>query len=111
MAGRVNPADHLGSLDRVLAAAGWSTRAQYEGVPPVLLVFASGLGVCVSVKAGTGGVPWFISSDGDPLRPCHDLAGTVTEMAARLGTSPAASIRPARRRVLGKLGKVSRVFG
>lgn len=108
MAGHVNAADHLGALGQALAAAGWSTRGQYDGVPPVLLVLAPGVEVCVNVKAGTGGVPWFISSGGDPLRPCHDLGGTVLEIEARLGTAPTVSVHPTRGRALGRLRSLPR---
>ncbi|NVI89947.1 hypothetical protein [Actinomadura sp. BRA 177] len=107
----MNASDHLDGLARALTAAGWPTPARYGNVPAVLLVFASGRSVGVSVKAGTGGVPWFVSSNQDPLRPCHDLAGTVVEIEARLGTSATLSVRPARRRVLGRLGKLRRPFG
>ncbi|GAA1786573.1 hypothetical protein GCM10009735_17370 [Actinomadura chokoriensis] len=106
----MNAADHLGALGQVLAAAGWSTRARYDDVPPVLLVLASGVDVCVSVKAGTGGVPWFISSGGDPLRPCHDLAGTVVEIKARSVAFPAVSVDPTRRHALGRLRRLGRTF-
>ncbi|NED52068.1 hypothetical protein G3I24_14335, partial [Micromonospora aurantiaca] len=70
-----------------LDAAGWSTRPRYERIPVLLHVFSPDLpqiGESVHVKAGVGGVPWFVSSTGDPLRPCHDRAGTAKEIAARL---------------------------
>jgi hypothetical protein len=109
----VNAADHLGGLANALAAAGWSTRGRYEDVPAVLLVPGPGHGASVRVKAGTGGVPWFISSGGDPLRPCHDLAGTVAEIEARFGTSPVVGgdLRPARWRVLERIRRFGRAAG
>ena len=109
----MNAADHLDALAGKLAAAGWSTRAQYEDVPAVLLVFASRLDIVVSVKAGTGGVPWFVSSGGDPLRPCHDLAGTVGEIEVRFRTSPAVAgdRRPPRLRVFGRFDMLLRTGG
>ncbi|GAA1821784.1 hypothetical protein [Actinomadura chokoriensis] len=106
----MNAAQYLDALAAELDAAGWSTRPRYERIPVLLHVFSPDLpqiGESVHVKAGVGGVPWFVSSTGDPLRPCHDLAGTTKEIAARLAPfSPAPHIvrltrrrRPSRRRM------------
>ncbi len=79
---------YLDQLARVLATAGWSSRPRYEQVPALLHVFSPclpALGESVRVKAGVGGVPWFVGSSGDPIGPCHDLAGAVDEIGARLG--------------------------
>ncbi|WP_165975637.1 hypothetical protein [Actinomadura rubrisoli] len=89
----VSAADHLDALAGVLAAAGWSASPRYGERPALLRVFADespGVGESVSVKAGVGGVPWFISSTGDPLAPCHDLAGACAAIGARLGPFAAA---------------------
>jgi hypothetical protein len=79
---------HLEGLARALDGAGWGTRAQYGQEPAVLQVFASDvpdLGESVRVKAGVGGVPWFVSSCGLPLAPCHDLAAAVAGVTESLG--------------------------
>ncbi|MWA01481.1 hypothetical protein F8568_014045 [Actinomadura sp. LD22] len=54
-------------------------------------------------------MPWFVASTGDPLKPCHDIAGTVAEIAARLGplTEPA-DTKCRRRRVAKVIRKVAR---
>lgn len=83
----MNAAQYLDALAVELDAAGWSTRPRYERIPVLLHVFSPDLpqiGESVHVKAGVGGVPWFVSSTGDPLRPCHDLTGTAKDIAARL---------------------------
>ncbi|GAA1897283.1 hypothetical protein [Actinomadura bangladeshensis] len=83
----MNAAQYLDALAAELHAAGWSTRPRYERIPILLHVFSPDLpqiGESIHVKAGVGGVPWFVSSTGDPLRPCHDLAGTAKDIAARL---------------------------
>lgn len=83
----MTPTEHLDGLAVALAAAGWSTSARYEGRPALIHVFAAAapdIGESVYVKPGVGGVPWFISSTGDPLRPCHDVAGTVAALAERV---------------------------
>ncbi len=78
---------YLDLLARVLATAGWSSRPRYDQVPARLHVFSHCLpsvGESVHVKTGVGGVPWFIASTGDPIAPCHDLEGAVTEIGLRL---------------------------
>ena len=53
----------------------------------MLRVFSEGLprvGESIWVKPGVGGVPWFVSSTGDPIAPCHDPGGASIEVAARL---------------------------
>ncbi|TDD93360.1 hypothetical protein [Actinomadura rubrisoli] len=84
----VTATDHLGALAGVLATAGWASRPRYEEIPALLRVFSPhlpALGESVWVKPGVGGVPWFVSSSGDPIAPCHDLAGAVQGIADRLG--------------------------
>lgn len=84
----MNATDHLDALAAALAAAGWSTRPRYESHPALIHVFSADLpelGESVYVKPGVGGVPWFIDSTHNPVRPCHDLAGTVAALAERLG--------------------------
>lgn len=83
----MNAADHLNGLAATLMAAGWTTRHRYDQNPAQLHVTAPdrpSIGESIHIKAGTGGVPWFIDSTGDPIRPCHDLPGTTTELTARL---------------------------
>ncbi|MER6817363.1 hypothetical protein ABT299_49625 [Spirillospora sp. NPDC000708] len=109
----MNAADHLDGLARALDAAGWSTRRRYEQTPALLHVFASELprvGESVHVKAGTAGVPWFVVSTGDPLRPCHDIAGAVAEIAARLGplAEPGRAIPSGPRRMTGRIRRLVR---
>jgi hypothetical protein len=109
----MNANDHLDGLARALDAAGWSTRRRYDRAPVLLHVFASevpGAGESVHVKAGTAGVPWFVASTGDPLRPCHDLAGTVTEITARLKplAVPVKAVRPGRRRMANAIRRLAR---
>ncbi|MFC4051281.1 hypothetical protein ACFOY4_16435 [Actinomadura syzygii] len=85
---------HLDALADALAFAGWTCVPRYEVTPALLRVFSSSapmIGESISVKAGVGGVPWFISSTGDPLRPCHDLTGTCTEISVRLAPFVAAA--------------------
>ncbi|TDD79914.1 hypothetical protein [Actinomadura rubrisoli] len=84
----VTATDHLDALARALTAAGWSTSPRYQESPALLRVVAPelpGVGESVWVKPGVGGVPWFISSTGDPLAPCHDLAAAVAGIETRLG--------------------------
>lgn len=79
----MNPARYLDALAAELTTAGWSTL--FEG-PEALLAFPpdpAQAGRSIRVKAGVGGVPWFITSTGDPLRPCHDLDGAAREIGAR----------------------------
>lgn len=101
----MNATVHLDRLADALAFAGWTCLPRYEENPALLRVFspsAPRIGESISVKAGVGGVPWFISSTGDPLRPCHDLAGACVEISARLSPLVAAARRPesrSRRRV------------
>ncbi|MFA1540916.1 hypothetical protein [Actinomadura monticuli] len=83
----MNAEQYLDALAVELDAAGLSTRPRYERIPVLLHVFSPDLpqiGESIHVKAGVGGVPWFVSSTGDPLRPCHDLTGTAEDIAARL---------------------------
>ncbi|TDD75070.1 hypothetical protein [Actinomadura rubrisoli] len=90
----VTAVDHLDALAGVLAAAGWAVSPRYQEEPALLRVVAAGLpgvGESVWVKPGVGGVPWFISSAGEPLAPCHDLAGACAAIDARLGPLAAAA--------------------
>ncbi|RFS85477.1 hypothetical protein D0T12_10600 [Actinomadura spongiicola] len=78
---------HLDALADALAFAGWTCVPRYDEATPLLRVFSPSLpmiGESISVKAGVGGVPWFISSTGDPLRPCHDVPGACVEVSVRL---------------------------
>ncbi|MGI5324729.1 hypothetical protein [Actinomadura nitritigenes] len=109
----MNAPDHLDGLARALDPAGWSTRRRYENRPALLHVFVSelpGVGESVRVKAGTAGVPWFVASTGDPIKPCHDLAGTVAEIAARLGpvTELGHATRSKPRRMTGRIRRLVR---
>ncbi|TYB43634.1 hypothetical protein [Actinomadura chibensis] len=91
---------HLDALADALAFAGWSCVPRYEVTPALLRVFSPSapiIGESISVKAGVGGVPWFISSTGDPLRPCHDLTGSCIEISARLAPFVAAARMSGRR--------------
>lgn len=106
----MNATGHLDDLADALAYAGWSCLPRYEEHPALLRVFSQSsprIGESISVKAGVGGVPWFISSTGDPLRPCHDLTGTCVEISARLSPLVTAAhipeIRSRRRRRLAFL--------
>ncbi|TDD34851.1 hypothetical protein E1287_15335 [Actinomadura sp. KC06] len=101
----MNPARHLDDLADALAFAGWSCLPRYDETPPLLRVVSPSLpriGESISVKAGVGGVPWFISSTGDPLTPCHDLTGACLEISTRLAPFVTAArlpeIRSRRRR-------------
>ncbi|TDD93497.1 hypothetical protein [Actinomadura rubrisoli] len=90
----VTASDHLDALAHALTAAGWSASPRYDQHPALLRVVTPELpcvGESIRVKPGVGGVPWFISSAGDPLAPCHDLAGTCAAIAARLGPLVAAA--------------------
>ncbi|TDD95828.1 hypothetical protein [Actinomadura rubrisoli] len=90
----VTATDHLDALAHALTAVGWSASPRYDQHPALLRVVAPelpGVGESVRVKAGVGGVPWFISSTGDPLAPCHDLTGACATIAARLGPFAAAA--------------------
>lgn len=100
MAGRVKASDHLDGLAAALAMAGWSAQHRYGERPALLHVYSPDLPCLVGsvrVKAGTGGVPWFVCATGDPLRPCHDLTGTVAEIAARFAAADEGTERPRRR--------------
>ncbi|QKG23202.1 hypothetical protein [Actinomadura verrucosospora] len=80
-------ADHLDALARALADAGWSSAPRYDRVPALMHVYARdmpGFGESVRVTAGADGTPWFLSSTGDLLAPCHDSAGATTKIAAIL---------------------------
>ncbi|TMR03746.1 hypothetical protein ETD83_10065 [Actinomadura soli] len=79
----MNPAQRLDALHALaseLAATGWSARLEdpdlLHAVPPD----SARPGTTVRIKDGVGGVPWFITSTGDPLRPCHDLPGAGREI-------------------------------
>lgn len=75
-------AEHLDRLAAALAREGWITQKRYDGTPPLLRVFLSGeVGESIRVKPGVNGVPWFVSSTGNPLAPCHDAERAVSEMA------------------------------
>ncbi|TDC80772.1 hypothetical protein [Actinomadura sp. 7K507] len=112
----MNAADHLNGLVERLVAAGWVVRCRYDQGPVRLHVTAPdrpGIGESVRVKAGVGGVPWFIDSTGDPVRPCHDLAGTVAELGARLdpvvmATALAAAIEEPQPRLVARLRALAR---
>ncbi|TDD90761.1 hypothetical protein [Actinomadura rubrisoli] len=102
----MTPTQHLDGLARVLPAAGWSTRPRYEEIPVLLRVFSPYLpafGESVWVKPGVGGVPWFMSSSGDPIAPCHDLVGAVQGIADRLGPIAEAA------RAMGQEGPLRRL--
>jgi hypothetical protein len=89
-------ADHLDALARALADAGWSSGPRYDHIPVLMHVFARdmpGFGESVRVTTGTDGTPWFLSSTGDPLAPCHDPAGATTKIAAILAP-PLTVVRP-----------------
>ncbi|TDD76161.1 hypothetical protein [Actinomadura rubrisoli] len=105
----VTASDHLDALARALTAAGWSVSPRYDERPALLRVVAPEVpcfGESVWVKPGVGGVPWFISSTGDPLAPCHDLPRAVTEIGARL--APLAIAAAARRPAGAEQGALSR---
>ncbi|TDD87136.1 hypothetical protein [Actinomadura rubrisoli] len=79
--------DYLDLLARALATEGWTARPRYDQAPERLHVLSPSLptlGESIRVKAGVGGVPWFIDSTGDPIAPCHDLPRAVAEIGARL---------------------------
>ncbi|MFI0482211.1 hypothetical protein [Actinomadura sp. 9N215] len=83
----MNAIRHLDDLADALAFAGWSCLPRYDETPARLRVYSASspkVGENITVKAGVGGVPWFISATGDPLRPCHDLIGTCAEISVRL---------------------------
>lgn len=85
----MNPTCHLDMLGDALAEAGWCTVRRYAEMPPLLRVFSSDLlkvGESIWVKPGVGGVRWFMSSTGQPLAPCHDLAAARAEITAHLTT-------------------------
>ncbi|TDD65108.1 hypothetical protein [Actinomadura rubrisoli] len=91
-------ADYLDLLASALATEGWTARPRYDRAPELLYVLSPSLpavGESVRVKAGVGGVPWFIDSTGNPLAPCHDLPGAVAQIGARL--APLAFAAAARR--------------
>ncbi|TDD80920.1 hypothetical protein [Actinomadura rubrisoli] len=95
----VTATDHLDTLARALTAAGWSASPRYDERPALLRVVAPelpGVGESIRVKPGVSGVPWFISSTGDPLAPCHDLTGACAAIDARLGPVVAAARTAAR---------------
>ncbi|MGH3243974.1 MAG: hypothetical protein ACRDNL_26590 [Spirillospora sp.] len=99
----MNPTRHLDDLADALAFTGWSCVPRYDETPALLRVFRPScprVGESISVKAGVGGVPWFISSIGDPLRPCHDLTGTCAEISVRLSAVRIPEARSRRRRRL-----------
>lgn len=108
----MNATEHLDGLADALAAAGWSTRARYESSPQLIHVFAPDvpqLGESVYVKAGVGGVPWFIASTGDPVAPCHDIAGAVAELGKRLeplAMAAAIAAEPPRPRLSVRAGRI-----
>ncbi|WP_433138763.1 hypothetical protein ACQPZ8_37545 [Actinomadura nitritigenes] len=75
-------AGHLDRLAAALVRANWTTEKRYDGTPPLLRVFLSGrVGESIRVKPRVNGVPWFVSSTGNPLAPCHDAERAVREMA------------------------------
>jgi hypothetical protein len=99
---------HLDALADALAFAGWACVPRYEVTPPLLRVFSPSapmFGESIRVKDGVGGVPWFIASTGDPLRPCHDLAGMCVEISVRLApfVEAARTSRPRTRRWRARL--------
>ncbi|TDD23583.1 hypothetical protein E1287_38865 [Actinomadura sp. KC06] len=85
----MNPAQHLDAVHPLhalaaeLAATGWSVHLEdpdlLHAVPPD----SARPGTTVRIKDGVGGVPWFVTSTGDPLRPCHDLTGAGREIRAQ----------------------------
>ncbi|MFB4299481.1 hypothetical protein [Actinomadura sp. NTSP31] len=76
-------AGHLDRLAAAMARESLITQKCYDGTPPLLRVFLRGrVGESIRVKPGVGGVPWFVSSTGNPLAPCHDAERAVSEMAA-----------------------------
>ncbi|TDD62274.1 hypothetical protein [Actinomadura rubrisoli] len=91
--------DYLDLLARALATDGWAARPRYEQAPERLHVLSPSLptvGESIRVKAGVGGVLWFIDSTGDPIAPCHDLPRAVAEIGARLAPDAiAAGVRRA----------------
>ncbi|MFD0685528.1 hypothetical protein [Actinomadura fibrosa] len=99
--------DYLLRLARVLAAAGWTCRPRIASTPPLVIVAASEkatVGESIRVKAGVGGVPWFVTSTGHPLAPCHDLLEacaavigwmeSLTEAACHAMVSAAVPVEP-----------------
>ncbi|MFD0687165.1 hypothetical protein [Actinomadura fibrosa] len=87
---------HLDGLARVLKATGWSASPRYDERASLLRVLAPGLrgvGESVQVKAGVGGVPWFVTSTGDPLAPCHDLATAAERLVQAMAVCAEAAHR------------------
>ncbi|HEU5025672.1 MAG TPA: hypothetical protein VFV01_12195, partial [Spirillospora sp.] len=73
--------EHLERLAAALDAAGWTVGRRYGGTPLVRVSSsrAPHIGDSIRVKAGVGGVPWFVSSCGDPVAPCHDVRRACAE--------------------------------
>ncbi|MFI0407236.1 hypothetical protein [Actinomadura sp. 3N508] len=107
----MNPTRHLDVLADALAFAGWSCLPRYDETPALLRVVSPSsprIGESISVKPGVGGVPWFISSTGDPLTPCHDLNGACVEISTRLSPLIMAARRPEPRRRRSRLALLVR---
>lgn len=88
----VTAAEHLERLAAALDAAGWTVDRRYDG-PPLVRVSspkAPHIGDSIGVKDGVGGVPWFVSSCGDPVAPCHDVRRACAEVGELLALFAAA---------------------
>ncbi|MFG2244984.1 hypothetical protein [Spirillospora sp. NPDC048823] len=79
----MNAAQYLAALASALTATGWSARLEDPEKLRILPPDLARRGQSIQVKAGVGGVPWFVTSTGDPLRPCHDLTGAVAAIGAQ----------------------------
>ncbi|MFI0370107.1 hypothetical protein ACH35V_19730 [Actinomadura sp. 1N219] len=79
----LHPLHALHALAAELAATGWSAHLEdpdrLHAIPPDSARPAT----TIRVKDGVDGVPWFVTSTGDPLRPCHDLTGTSWQIRAQ----------------------------
>ncbi|MBO2456075.1 hypothetical protein [Actinomadura violacea] len=82
----VTDVEHLERLAAALDAAGWTVGRRHEGTPLVRVSSpkAPHIGDSVRVKDGVGGVPWFVSSCGDPVAPCHDVRRACAEVGELL---------------------------
>ncbi|MEU9018982.1 hypothetical protein [Actinomadura sp. NPDC048394] len=78
---------HLERLAGALERAGLAVQRCFGADPASVRVLLSArFGESVRVKAGVGGVPWFVASTADPLAPCHDTGRAVVEIRARVGS-------------------------
>jgi hypothetical protein len=90
--GVVTVVGHLERLAEALEGEGWTVGRCFEGTPVVRVSSsrAPHVGDTVGVKDGVGGVPWFVSSCGDPVAPCHDVRRACREVGAVLALFAAA---------------------